>query len=196
LISIKRSSRGALRLGAMTPEKAIASWHTEHAYFGRLLDLLQREVECLRRGKRAHCAVMLDIVEYLQVYGDRYHHAREDAAFSFLAFRRPDLEPALERLRDDHVVIERLGERLVDDLDDTVEGLAVSREDLTALAMTYLRVYREHIAEEEGRIVDAASVLTAEDWGSIGEAVPKAFDALFGVPPEQRYRELERQRAL
>jgi hemerythrin-like domain-containing protein len=117
---------------------------------------------------------MLDAVEYLQVYGDRYHHARED-----------------------QVVIARLGERLLRDLNEAVEGLAVSRDELEALATTYMVFYRDHIAFEEARIVGvAASVLTADDWASIAQAVPSAFDPLFGAKPEQRYRELARQLAL
>lgn len=88
-----------------TIDDPVAGWHTEHAYFGRLLDLLQNELELSRRGRRASYEVMLDIVGYLHVYGDRYHHAREEAAFSFIAFRRPDLRPILDRLGQEHTAL-------------------------------------------------------------------------------------------
>lgn len=82
-----------------TIDDPVAGWHTEHAYFGRLLDLLQNELELSRRGRRASYEVMLDIVGYLHVYGDRYHHAREEAAFSFIAFPspRPEADPRSAR---------------------------------------------------------------------------------------------------
>lgn len=168
-----------------------AAWHVEHIYFSRLLDLLQRELELLRAGKRPNYGLMLDVAEYLQVHGDRYHHPREDAAYSFLAYRRPDLAPTLEKLREDHIVIARLGQRLLRDLNEAVEGFTVSRDELAAVIGSYLIFYREHIAFEEAQILSvAAAVLHANDWESVAQATPAAFDPLFGAPPQQRYREL------
>ena len=174
----------------------VSGWHTEHTYFSRLLDLLQDELERLRRGRKANYEVMLDIVEYLHVYGDRYHHAREEAAFSFLAFRRPDLGRMLERLGEEHVALTWVGERLLEELNDALEGFATTLNDLQALTGTYLILYREHIANEEAEIVDASDVLTAEDWTSVAQALPPRPDPLFGVKPDERYQELVKSLAL
>lgn len=168
----------------------VSGWHSEHAYFGRLLDLLQQELERLRRGRKANYEVMLDVVEYLHVYGDRYHHAREEAAFSFLAFHRPDLRERLNRLGEEHIALAWVGERLLDELNDAVEGFASTLDDLQALTGTYLILYREHIANEEVDIVSAADVLTEDDWSSVSQAMPPRADPLFGVTPERRYQEL------
>ena len=168
----------------------VSVWHTEHIYIGRLLDLLQDELELLRRRRKANYELMLDVVEYLHVYGDRYHHAREEATFSFLAFRRPDLSKMLDRLGQEHTALAWIGERLLEELNDAVEGFATTPEDLQALLGTYLLLYREHIANEEAEIVDAADMLTAEDWTSVAQALPPRPDPLFGVKPDQRYQEL------
>ena len=173
-----------------TIDDPVAGWHTEHAYFGRLLDLLQNELELSRRGRRANYEVMLDIVGYLHVYGDRYHHAREEAAFSFIAFRRPDLRPILDRLGQEHTALAWVSERLLEELNDAAEGFTSTLDDLHALTATYLLLYREHIANEEDEIVGASEALTAEDWNSVAQALPPRLDPLFGVQPDQRYREL------
>ena len=73
-----------------------ALWREEHAYFGRLLDLLERQLDVLAAGERPDYALMLDIIEYLREYSDRYHHRREDVAFELLARRLPRLRPQLE----------------------------------------------------------------------------------------------------
>lgn len=175
----------------MERDNPAAAWHVEHVYFNRLLDLLQGELELLRAGKRPNYGLMLDVAEYLQVHGDRYHHPREDAAYSFLAYRRDDLKPTLDKLREEHIVIARLGERLLRDLNEAVEGFAISRDDLIAVAGSYLIFYREHIALEETQILGVAeSLLQPDDWHSVAQATPPAFDPLFGAPPKQRYREL------
>ena len=173
-----------------TIDDPVAGWHTEHAYFGRLLDLLQNELEQLRRRGRANYEVMLDIVGYLHVYGDRYHHAREEAAYSFIAFHRPDLKSILDRLGQEHTALAWISERLLEELNDAAEGFSSSLDDVQALTATYLLLYREHIANEEDEIVSAAEVLTAEDWNSVAQALPPRPDPLFGVQPDQRYREL------
>ena len=177
--------------GAVRTADPAAAWHTDHVYFARLLDLLQGEVELSRRGRQPRYEVMLDVVEYLQVYGDRYHHAREDAAFALLARRRPALAGMLERLQHDHVLLARLGERLLQYLNEIVEGFAVAPEELHAVATSYVIFYREHLAIEEGEILRAAfGALSVEDWDAIERKLPSRFDPLFGAKPEQRYREL------
>ncbi len=175
-----------------TIDDPVPGWHTEHAYFGRLLDLLQQELQCLRRGRKANYEVMLDVVEYLHVYGERYHHAREEAAFALLASRRPDLRKMLARLGEEHTALAWVGERLLDELNDALEGFAAALDDLQALTATYVLLYREHIAREEAEIVDAADVLTAQDWCAVTQALPPRPDPLFGVKPERRYEELLR----
>ena len=180
----------------MTSREAVAAWRTEHTYFSRLLDLLQREHEALRAGKRGNYALMLDVLEYLHRYADRYHHPREDAAFAVLARQRPEVASLIERLEEDHVLLARVGERLFQHLNDAVEGLPPGDEvgDLTG---TYLLFYREHIAVEERDILGrAADTLTEDDWQRVADAAKIVFDPLFGAPPEERYRELRLQKRL
>ena len=174
----------------------MAGWHAEHDYFGRLLDLLQHELARLRRGRKANYEVMLDVVEYLHVYGERYHHAREEAAYSFLAFHRPDLRPILDRLGQEHTALAWVSERLLEELNDAAEGFTSTLDDLQALTATYLLLYREHIASEEDEIVAASDVLTAQDWSSVAQALPPRPDPLFGAKPDQRYQELLRSLAV
>ncbi len=168
-----------------------AFWREEHAYFGRLLDLLERQLDVLAAGERPDHALMLDIIEYLREYSDRYHHRREDAAFELLARRLPRLRPQLERLQQQHRVIEEAGRALQRRLELAVEGGSPPRKEVEAAAAVYVLYYRHHIATEESEVVwRAVTALSPEDWQAVGDCVGVAFDPLFGATPRERYREL------
>jgi hemerythrin-like domain-containing protein len=175
----------------------IAAWHNEHGYFSRLLDLLSKQVEVFRTGRRPSYELMLDIISYLRDYSDRYHHPREDAAFARLAAYRPELEPVLASLAQEHRIIADAGERLASLLDAALDGSMVDRAGIETAAAMYLIYYRAHIACEEERVLGpAGSSLTAEDWKAVKAAVPGRRDPLFGADPDRRYRDLRRMIAL
>jgi hemerythrin-like domain-containing protein len=168
-----------------------AAWHEEHVYFGRLLDLLDSEVEVFAAGERPDYPLMFDILEYLREYADRYHHPREDAVFAILERREPWLAPVLMQLRQQHRVIARAGQALAADLDRAIDGALVARSDIEAAAATYVLYYRHHIATEESEAVSrAAANLTDHEWQSIAASAAVIFDPLFGASPHERYREL------
>jgi hemerythrin-like domain-containing protein len=172
----------------------LALWHTEHVYFRRLLELLQRELDGFHRGERPNYELMLDIVAYLRDYSDQFHHPREDAVFERLAVRCPDLKLELARLAQEHRVIARAGETLRQHLESILAGIIVQRAEVEVAAATYLVYYGNHIAKEDELVLNhAAALLSPGDWEAI-KAVPRAkADPLFGEKPEDRYRALRRR---
>lgn len=166
-------------------------------YFGRLLDLLQREVEIFETGMRPNYELMLDVITYLRGYSDRFHHPREDVAFARLEKRCPDLRKTTATLRLEHRVIAHVGEKLLAHLAAVLDGSLVPRADVEATAAIYLSYYRNHIAREEREVLARAGErLTTKDWEEVNAAVPAGDDPLFGPDPEKRYRDLRRQVAL
>ena len=171
----------------------VAIWHTEHVYFRRLLEVLDKQVAVFDTGQRPDYEAMLDIITYLREYSDRYHHPREDVAFARLARHHPQLEPLLSRLRQEHRVIATAGEALAGLLTSILDGSMVERSELEAAAATYLIYYGSHIEREESDVLThAARAMTAEDWQAVRDAVPASPDPLFGGNPGQHYRALRR----
>jgi hemerythrin-like domain-containing protein len=170
-----------------------ATWHAEHAYFRRLLELLQREIDVFHAGERPNYELMLDVISYLRDYGDSAHHPREDVAFARLERRCPDLARVLARLGQEHRIIARAGEALTKLLQAALTGAVVQRAEIEVAAATYLVYYGNHIAKEEEDVLPrAAQALDAADWRAVAAAVPGAADPLFS----ERYRELRREIAL
>ena len=175
----------------------IAVWHSEHDYFRRLLDLLERQVDVFHAGDQPNYPLMLDIIYYLRHYSDESHHPREDVAFTRLGLRDPDLQLQLARLAQEHRVIIHIGENLEKSLERAVADAFVPRADIEALAATYLVYYRSHIQREEQEVLPrAATMLTAEDWELVRQAAPAMADPLLGNSAAARFRELRRQIAL
>lgn len=178
-------------------EKPLAVWHAEHAYFRRLLEGLQKEVDVFATGERPNYELMLDSITYLREFSDRIHHPREDAAFARLVRRFPEMQLPLARLEQEHRVIAHAGETLRNHLAAILDGSTVPRAEVETAAATYLVYYRSHIAREDKDVLTrAAAALTREDWDAVRNAVPQAEDPLFGRHPEQRFRQLRRQIAL
>jgi hemerythrin-like domain-containing protein len=175
----------------------IAVWHSEHEYFRRLLDVLERQVDGFHAGEQPNYTLMLDIIYYLRHFTDQSHHPREDAAFARLALLVPELELQLARLAQEHRVIFHIGESLEKALERAVADVLGPRAEIEALAATYLVYYRSHIAREEAEVLPrAATALTAEDWEFVRQAGPTMPDPLLGSTPAERFRELRRQIAL
>jgi hemerythrin-like domain-containing protein len=175
----------------------VAVWHTEHVYFGRLLELLRGQLDVFHRGERPNYELMLNIISYLRDYSDQYHHPREDEAFARLAKRCPDMALVLARLGQEHRVIANAGERLHGQLTAILDGTIVPRAEVEVALATYLVYYGNHIAKEEEDILTrAVQALTQEDWKAVKDAASAKGDPLFGAHPEARFRELRRQLAL
>ena len=172
----------------------IAAWHTEHRRFSQLLDFLERETTAFHEGGEPDYALMRDVVHYLRYVGDQYHHPREDVAFARLLERDPSLEPAIERLGQEHRVIARLGDALLDYLEDILRDVVVERRTVETTARSFLLCYRQHLeAEEEVIVPRAAQVLTAADWEAVAKAGPGAPGSLVGHDVAARYRSLREQ---
>lgn len=156
------------RTRAATP---VEMWHAEHARFQRQLDELHRHIDRFHSGERPDYERMLGIIDALRETGDASHHPREDVAFERLAQRRPDLALPLARLKQEHRVIARAGEKLRELLSEALDGAVLPRAELEVAAATYLVYYGNHIAHEEEDILGAAAqALSEQDW----EAVRKA----------------------
>jgi hemerythrin-like domain-containing protein len=180
-----------------TPLNPVDLWHEEHVYFSRLLDLLGRQVEVFETGQRPNYPLMLDILNYLRGYSDRFHHPREELAFARLAEYCPDLGPVLANLRQEHRVIANAGQKLLDLLTAIVDDSMVPRADVEAAAATYLVYYRGHIAAEEHSVlVPAEDNLTQEDWDAVNAVEPDGPYARFGPDPEKDLRDLRHRIAL
>jgi hemerythrin-like domain-containing protein len=194
-----RARLGRARLGDCRNQEPsmsdpLAGWHSEHARFSHLLDLLDVQVEAFHRGEQPNYELMRDIVYYLRSYADEVHHAREDVAFARLVKRSHSMSCVVQRLLQEHRVITVAGEEFLQRLEEATGDMMAPRASLEAAAAIFLVYYRHHIAKEEREVLpQAAALLTPEDWAAVIAAIPAQADPLFGDDVNERFEQLRRQ---
>ena len=172
----------------------ITLWHTEHANFATLLDLLEVQLDRFHRGEPPDYELMLDIMFYMTHYPDVLHHPKEDLAFARIAEREPTTRPTVDGLTEQHGRLKRDGNALVIALDDIVNGSITSREHVEAPGRAYVAGFRGHMDREEAEILPlAAKLLDDEDWAAIDAAILQLEDPVFGKTLDQRYAALRRE---
>jgi hemerythrin-like domain-containing protein len=172
----------------------VAIWHGEHLRFARLLDFLERQMAAFHAGQHPNYELMRDAVYYLHHFADRFHHPREDVAFSRLVVRDAALKLAINRLLQEHRVISVAGDALLKHLQNILDDAVVERATVESAAATYLVYYRHHLAMEEKHVLPLAEkLLKPDDWAAVAAAVPAGPDPLFGDDIVARYRELRTQ---
>src|SRR5512135_9394 len=171
----------------------IQTLHKEHSNFAKLLDLLEARLSWTPSGEEPDYALMLDVMEYMTHYPDRFHHPREDLAFRRLQRRRPDTRSVVEELERQHAAIAASGLRLVEQLEAATKGTASPPEALAKSAKTYIAALRANIQLEETELFPiAAELLQPDDWLLIDAAFHFREDPLFGSALQERYRALHR----
>lgn len=172
----------------------LANWHTDHVNFARLLDLLEEQLAAFHRAESPDYELMGDILYYLRVYSDRFHHPPEDVAYARLVIRDPAIRLIVNRLLQEHRVIATAGEELVNRLNEASGDALVPRAALEAATATYLVYYRHHLSTEEREVMPrAVQVLTEKDWAAVAAAVPVSPDPLFGDIVLERFVALRRK---
>ena len=174
--------------------KTLTQWHADHVNFAKLLNLVEVELARFHDGGSPQYDLMLDIMYYMTHYPDVVHHPKEDLVFARIKERDETAAARIDELTHQHGRLKRLGERLLHDLDDIVNGTITSRERVEADARDYVASFRAHMRTEEQDVLPlAARLLHDRDWAAIGAAVRHIEDPLFGSSAEQRYAALSRQ---
>lgn len=163
-------------------------WHADHVNFGRLLAILERELELT--GSPDY-QLLLDILYYIEHYSDALHHPKEDLIFARVGARDANVADLVAALSRQHVDLREMNEALQRELEDVVNGSIVSRAHITALGQTYIGAFREHMRTEESRILPLADrVLTSRDWDEVDATMANFDDPLFGHDVQDRYAAL------
>lgn len=148
------------------PPRAIRALHNEHIYIGNLLDSIEEQLQLIDSGREVDFNFLIDIVDYLKNFPDRYHHPKEDLIFQRLALRDQSAMSEVQSLFEEHraleVQIARVGESLEDyQLLPTVQKL----KRIGELCSDYVRIMRRHIDREEAELLPrAVAALREEDW--------------------------------
>jgi len=164
----------------MPRSRTLETLRADHRHFARLLELLYREQQRLRGADAADLTLLLDAVEYFEVYPDRVHHPREDVVLEAAAARDAQAAELARQLREEHESLARLTQSLRRRVEDALRDAAVEREPLAADLQHFIERQAAHMDEEEGRIFPRLEeLLSVADWERIERGTRAERDPLF-----------------
>lgn len=171
----------------------LATLNSEHRYIHALLDILEGQVDKLRPGRIADYQLLLDVVEYLFQYPDRYHHPREDLLFGSLLKQDAGFRKYEKRLEREHQTIKTYNEQLFQELRGIVSGRRVEQHRLRQSLQRYVSGYRKHMEFESEEIFPRAQGhLGKRELEKLGARTRYIDDPIFGRDVQQRFRRLAR----
>ena len=56
------------------PPRTVRALHNEHIYMSNLLDSVEEQIAQIQAGREADFNLLLDIVDYMKSFPDRFHH--------------------------------------------------------------------------------------------------------------------------
>ncbi|MEH6581026.1 MAG: hemerythrin domain-containing protein [Halioglobus sp.] len=171
----------------------IDTLYSEHRYILSLLETLELEAEKLKPGKIPDYHLLLDIIDYLTNYPDKYHHPREDLLFAELLEKDKKFQSKLDRLLREHETLHHYNNKLFNELTVIAGGAAVDRPELLGAIGKYITGYKHHIEYESTKIFPLAKgKLSARDLARLSKKTRYLDDPLFGTELQYQYRRLGR----
>jgi len=126
----------------------------EHLLIARMVDLMQRELEKIGRGKKADLIFIDGAIDFAKNYADLCHHGKEESIlFENLAMKR--LLPEHKKLMDELVLEHIENRKIINNLEVTRERYIKGDSAAVGLILTACKrladFYPGHMAKEEKR---------------------------------------------
>ena len=164
---------------------------TDHENVATLLDILEDQVERVRKAENADYDLMRDIMHYMTTYPDGFHHPVEDAVIEKLVERDPGNRDMALGVVKEHTDLARKSQSFLDMLLKVVDGEIVLRKDIVARGVDYIQFLRSHMQREEQRLFPLAeSLLSDRDWKEISETIEHRRDPVFGEIVDAQFRSI------
>lgn len=164
---------------------------TDHENVATLLDILDDQVERVRKAENADYDLMRDIMHYMTTYPDGFHHPMEDAMIEKLVERDPGNRDMALGVVKEHNDLARKSKSFLDMLLKVVDGEIVLRKDIVARGVDYIQFLRSHMQREEQRLFPRAeAVLSEKDWKEISETIESRRDPVFGEVVDAQFRSI------
>lgn len=140
----------------------------DHQQIIKVLYHLDREITALSLKTQKRCGdKVLDILDYIQVYPELWHHPAEDIIFDALLKANTAQADVIKRTIDEHEILALLTEQLLHHLDQWVSGAKASPHRLIKSCRDYIDRQLQHIQIEQEIIFPLFSQINAEQWRSI-----------------------------
>jgi hemerythrin-like domain-containing protein len=166
----------------------------EHRNIGRLLRVLERQVDIFAGGGRPDYDVVAGVADYFLDFPDHCHHPKEDAVTARLAAKHPNHVATLGFIVEEHQALHRHAARFRELVAALLGETDVPRAEVVGAARRFIDAQWTHMRREERELLPLAErLLDAADWGAIEDKLDRRRDPLFSGEAEARFRKLSEQ---
>lgn len=160
--------------------KPLQVLYDEHRSIAAVLDAFSYLVREAERGKPVDPKVFRQILYYLDVVPERYHHPKEDEyLFAPLRKRTHEADELVAKLEHQHAMGDHALKQLEQLMARWDAGGAAEKSSFLAAAKVFVDRYREHMELEEEQLMPLAEKrLTAEDWAMAEAEFARHHDPL------------------
>ncbi len=171
--------------------KPIDTLNLQHQNIGRLIALIEREVDVVDDGGMPRVAMLQDIMQYINHFMGATQHSLEERliarAEAVGTAGKADLDEC-RRLRDAAATCGRTFAALVEAVR---EEQLVERTGFVRAGRDFVEAQRRHFAVEEDKVFPALRrVMREDELEALGDELERERDPLLGGIVEKEYRQL------
>lgn len=167
----------------------------DHKNLVKVLDVLEREIALYDTREESgtekpDITLILDIMDYVQHYPERFHHPLEEAAFDYLNEHQLGNAEAIAGIRSEHKVLE-IGSSKVRTLIDSINlGEPVALDKLHEALANFHQEQLDHLRREERTVFKDIHDLDDAASDEILARIELKQDPLFAEAATQQFEEL------
>lgn len=167
----------------------------DHRNLVRVLDVLERQVALYDTREEENTntpdiSLILDIMDYIQHYPDRFHHPLEEASFDYLISQGQGNQAAMEAIRTEHEALSASASKLRTLLNSIRLGEPVALTQLHDALNSFHNLQLAHLKYEEKTVFKDIKTLDEDASAHILEQVQHRTDPLFAQVATQQFSEL------
>lgn len=167
----------------------------EHRHIGAIMGLLTQQLNAVERGALVDPHVLYEIMDYMVMWPDRFHHPREDLIYDHAADLDRDAAIDMRELQREHEQMAKQGRQLLLAIEGWRTG-ETSGGDMVRLGRDYIRRSHEHMNTEEEEVFPLLiAVLGPADWRELAaeDSLHPSPDPVFGRRVQREFRQLARK---
>jgi hemerythrin-like domain-containing protein len=170
----------------------------DHKNLVKVLNVLERHIELYstreeQGTEKPDISLLLDIMDYIQHYPDRFHHPLEEASFDYLSEHHQGDADAIDVIRAEHKILEHSSSKVRTLLNSINLGEPVPLDKLQTTLAEFHTEQLDHLRREERTVFRDIKALDDAASAAILSRVESLHDPLFKEVAYQQFDELIRE---
>lgn len=145
--------------------------YNDHRNIGKTLGAYEDQLNLYQSGNSVDLHLMHDVMSYLVLNPDQYHHPLEDTFFALIAKKDIALKEEVDKTTNEHTLLKDAGEAVLECLADQLRSPTSLKESHVVLrSETYITLLKGHIDREETLLFRPGSkLLSRRDWRELAD---------------------------